>query len=82
MIDSHGSKLVLTPFGLKFRIQYNDIPERLFSRNIQLNTKYVTIELRAQTSPEDMIYFISSPCPSPVHMTLLEDLERSLAAEA
>lgn len=78
-IENHGARVIATPFSVRFQVRFIEIPETLASRNVQLSTKNVTIEMRAQTSPDDNVFFISSPCSTDKHLALIDFLERTFA---
>jgi hypothetical protein len=76
-IDSHGSKLVMNPYTLRFRLEYLDIPPKLRRNKIALSDKFLTIEYRERTDPSDQIFFTSSPSQTKAHFAILESLEKA-----
>lgn len=70
-----GSQFSLTPSGIKFQVTYGELREDLKAQAVIQLPKEIRIELRNQTRPEDMLYFVQSPNPSDKHLELLNHIE-------
>jgi len=64
----------ITPSAIRFRVEYDQLPEELRSRKIQLLDKEVRIEMRLNTAPEDGVYFLQTPTSSDFHLEIIEFL--------
>ena len=74
-IPKHGSTTSITPSSLRFKIDYSNIPEEIRKNKITLAEKYIIIEYREKTNPENRIYLTSSPTRSETHFEILEVFE-------
>ena len=77
-VQKFNSRLLITPFTLRIRIEYLDLPEKIQKEKITLTEKFITIELREKTDPDDQIYFVSTPTRTETHFKLIEKLEEYL----
>lgn len=75
---SHGADLNIRPYGIRFRVQYRNAPEKLTERNVTLADKELIIQVRDRTDPAEQIFETTSPTDSESHLQLIDDLERSL----
>jgi len=77
--DNYGSVISIIPNSIRFKISYNDIPEKLLKIKIAISDKSFVVELRDNTDPEDQIYFTVSPTETETHLELLKVIEKMLA---
>jgi hypothetical protein len=70
---------LILPASLKFAVRYRVTDDALIKSNITLSPKALTIEPRAQSSPEEKLYWVVSPTDTDTHFKLIEDLERALS---
>lgn len=69
----------IIPKHLCMEIRF-DLPEKYSKYNVALSTKLFTIEPRANTPPEDRIFYTKSPLPSDAHLELLKEFEETFKA--
>jgi hypothetical protein len=73
------SENLILPVNLKFRVCYKITDDTLIKSNITLASKELTIEPRAQSSPDEKLYWIASPTDTDTHFQLIEEFEKALA---
>lgn len=78
LMPKYDSHLSIIPFSLKFKIEYFNISPKLSKNKITLSDKFLTIEYREKTDPEDRYYFISSPTDSSTHFEIIKAFENML----
>jgi hypothetical protein len=79
-LSAFGSKVHSYPSGIKFHVEYTDLPESLKAQNIFHLPKEVRIEVRNQTAPNDNVYYIQSPNPTDEHLELLDYISEVFSA--
>lgn len=72
------SQNLILPSNLKFTVRYKVTDDNLVKSHITLAPKDLTIEPRVQSSPEDRLYWITSPTDTETHFKLIDDLEQAL----
>jgi len=76
-LPNFGADLTITPYSLRFKIEYFNLPTKLKKNKIALSDKYLSIEYREKTDTNDRIYFSSSPTDSDTHFEILKAFEKS-----
>lgn len=66
------------PFSLRIELNFKVNNPELLRSNITVGPKYLVIEKRLQTRPDENMYFVSSPFDTATHMKLIKDLESAL----
>ncbi len=75
-LPKYGAKHSIIPASIKLRIDYFDLPDKLRKDKITLTDKYIVIELRERTNPEDKIFYTTSPTNTATHFELLKNIEK------
>jgi hypothetical protein len=77
--QTNKAKIQLIPSSLRFQITYKDIPEKLVKNKITMSDKYLVLELREKTDPEDKIFYTASPTDTETHFEILEAIKAMLS---
>ncbi len=70
------SENLILPQNLKFSVRYRITDNTLLKSSVTLVPKELVIEPRAQSSPEELLYWIASPTDTETHFKLIEELEK------
>jgi len=65
--------------NLKFTVRYKVTDDTLIKNHFTLASKELAIEPREKSSPDDRLYWITSPTDTDTHFKLIGDLEKAFA---
>ena len=70
-----GFSILCQPVSIKYKVKYDGSNEVLKRFNINLNDKFLSIEAREGTDPNDCVFFINAPLASDQCISLIRDIE-------
>jgi hypothetical protein len=69
---------LVLPANLKFAVRYKPTDEEIIKHGVFLASKELIIEPRAQSAPDELLYWIVSPTDTTTHFKLIKEFERSM----